>query len=87
MQVTFNFKGMTLDADIDVTPFIPAYMGGHPDNWCPEEGGDIDIKSLSCGGMDASFLLKFNFCYEIEMEALEAGIKQCEQYIYMEQEP
>lgn len=25
------------------TPYVPDNFRGHPDNWCPSEGGDMDI--------------------------------------------
>jgi len=32
---------------IDVTyatPVVPAKLSGHPDNWCPAEGGDFEFR-------------------------------------------
>ena len=78
MQITFKCKGMILDADINITPFVPAYKSGHPDTWMPEEGGDIEFVALECEGSYAMFLLQSSFRDEIEMAALDAAFKQSE---------
>lgn len=31
------------DIDYTAEPYVEAVMTGHPDNWCPAEGGEIFI--------------------------------------------
>lgn len=76
MNITFKVKGIELDAEVSITPYIPAYTVGHPDNWAPAEGGDIEFDSLTCDGKDASFLLKSSFRDELEMAALDTAEAQ-----------
>jgi hypothetical protein len=35
-----------------VNPYVPARLSGHPDTWCPEEGGDVEITSAKVEGRD-----------------------------------
>lgn len=32
--------------DYSGTPYIPANLSGHPDTWCPAEGGEIEIEEV-----------------------------------------
>ena len=70
MNINFKFKGMELEAEVNVTPFVPSDKTGHPDNWMPEEGGDIEFVSLTCQGNDALFLLASYFRDDVEIAAM-----------------
>ena len=38
------------------TPYIPANLNGHPDNWTPPEGGDFEFVLLDRRGYKAAWL-------------------------------
>jgi hypothetical protein len=75
MFIEFNFKGLALSAIAHVKPPVPAFMGGHPDNWEEGEEGSILIESLTCDGKDAMFLLDADFSGELEDAAYLAAKK------------
>ena len=33
-----------------VSPFVPARTSGPPDNWCPSEGGDVEVCEIRLNG-------------------------------------
>lgn len=35
-----------------VSKYVPASFRGHPDNWYPEEGGEVEITSVTCVDYD-----------------------------------
>ena len=39
--------GVYADIVCEVTPDIPPYRGGHPDNWTPGEAGSVDAVSAT----------------------------------------
>jgi hypothetical protein len=44
--------GQELELDItgSVIPYVPARLYGHPDTWCPEEGGEVEIETITLAG-------------------------------------
>lgn len=34
----------------DVEPYVPAKLSGHPDSWCPSEGGDVCVEAVLLDG-------------------------------------
>ena len=52
MQTTidYDFNGITLKVEADVSPYVPAKTYGPAEDCHPEEGGEVDITSVTCGG-------------------------------------
>lgn len=45
-HVVTKINGIKVWCDVYAEPYVPAYRGGHPDNWTPAEGGEIDIETV-----------------------------------------
>lgn len=46
MNINFTVEGFEFNADVTITPYIPAKITG-PWEFCyPEEGGEMDIESI-----------------------------------------
>lgn len=70
----FSLLGLNFEAEVDVTPYQPAYTTGRPEDCFPEEGGEIDVISLICDGHNAMFLLDSDLEDDI-MAAIEKALE------------
>jgi hypothetical protein len=75
MFVEFEFKGLALSAIAHIKKPVEPCRRGHPDNWDEGESAEILIESLTCGKVDAMFLLDSDMSGEIEDAAYLAAIK------------
>lgn len=49
--------GIPCQIQVDhIEPYVPAYRCGHPDNWAPEEGGEVEFTVLDRRGREAPWL-------------------------------
>jgi len=63
-MATINFtveREVMIDGEVDLeeidleiegvaTPYSPARLSGHPDTWCPAEGGEVEIEYVLLNG-------------------------------------
>jgi len=54
MQLERDDEDDVLELTVEgvVEPFTPANFSGPPDNWCPAEGGDVEITSIKLDSGD-----------------------------------
>ena len=79
MDITFRCFGLDFEAEVDFTPGIPGRFSGPPEKCYPDEGAEIEFKTLTCEGNDALFLLESgSLCAEIEEAAIEAAEEKYE---------
>jgi len=36
------------EIEFSASAFVPARLHGHPDTWCPAEGGEIEVTDVHC---------------------------------------
>lgn len=72
MKVSFCWSDLDLDAEVDFSPVVPARTYGPPEDCSPEEGGEVVINAMSCGGHDAMFLLDSAHADAINQACYEA---------------
>jgi hypothetical protein len=65
MNVKFTAYGLHFEAEAEYYPIIPAKISGPPEDCYPEEGGEIEIHSLKCGGHEATFMLESDILSEV----------------------
>jgi hypothetical protein len=46
LNVTYDVDYIRLVVEFTVSPYIPPKFTGHPDTWCEEEGGELEIQSI-----------------------------------------
>ena len=46
LKVSYGVDYIRLAIEFEITPYVPARFTGHPDTWCEEEGGDLNIISI-----------------------------------------
>ena len=66
MNITFQAKGLSLEADVKYYSGRPAKLYGLPENCYEEEHPEIEFNTLTCEGENAMFLCDANFLDEIE---------------------
>ena len=57
MQTTidYNFNGITLKVEADVSPYVAAKIYGPAEDCHPEEGGEVDLTSVTCNGAEFEY--------------------------------
>ena len=83
MIVTIEWMGLTLTAECDYEPYVPARISGPPEDCYPSEGGYAEITDLKCGKDDASFLLQ---SADIREELDDLAYAACEDSIQSDRE-
>lgn len=68
MLITFSAIGLTFEADVHLSG---GYAGSY---WEPPEPPYMEIRSLTCQGMDASFLVDSDLCDALDEAAYEAAV-------------
>jgi hypothetical protein len=43
---------LELEVTGDITPLVYGSRRGHPDNWCPDEGGECEITAIKLAGKE-----------------------------------
>jgi len=46
VNVTYSIDYIRLAVEFNVSKYIPAKLSGHPDTWCEEEGGELEVQSI-----------------------------------------
>jgi hypothetical protein len=69
MLITFSAIGLTFEADVRLSG---GYAGSY---WEPPEPPYMEIRSLTCQGMDASFLVDSDLCDKLDEAAYEAAMQ------------
>lgn len=46
MGVLLDLNGTEVEVDYTASVYIPQNLSGHPDNWCPAEGGEVEIEAV-----------------------------------------
>jgi hypothetical protein len=46
LNVTYDVDYIHLAIEFTVSPYIPPKFTGHPDTWCEEEGGELEVQSI-----------------------------------------
>jgi len=71
-DIIIDYTIIRNDKEIDLeicgyyNPYIPANLSGHPDYWYPDEGGEIEIESITDDNGPWNGLLSSKEVYEIE---------------------
>tara|TARA_R110000868_G_scaffold236284_1_gene490299 strand:+ start:1367 stop:1609 length:243 start_codon:yes stop_codon:yes gene_type:complete len=68
-MITFEWRGLTCEAEGDYEPLIPGTY------WEPPEGGYFETHELTCEGKNATFLLHSDLSSEIDEAAYAAILK------------
>ena len=76
MTVEFELWGLSFQAVVNVTPEVPAYVSGLPEDCYPAEGGELEFLILTCQDSNADFLLNSTLEDELMSAAYEACIEQ-----------
>lgn len=71
--MNFSVFGLDFEADIERTPFVPAKTDGPADLCYEAEGGETEIRALTCNGHNAMYLLASDLEDEI-ISAIEAAL-------------
>ena len=73
MFITFKAVGLEFEAEVDYLPITPGRFSGPPEHCYPDEGGEIEILTLTHEGCNAMFLQNCQFWDDIEAAAAEAA--------------
>ena len=74
MRVTLKMRiEVEVLVEADVTPVTPAITTGHPDNWAPAEGGEVDVISVRLDQPGERITLPDSILDGYEEEVAEAG--------------
>lgn len=73
MNITFKAIGLTFNAEVEHCPVIPGRYSGPPEDCYPDEGGETEVLTITCNGIDASFLRDSEIWEDIESAAAEAA--------------
>ena len=57
MQTTidYDFNGITLKVEADVSPYVAAVIHAPAEDCHPEEGGEVELTSVTCNGAEFEF--------------------------------
>jgi hypothetical protein len=48
IEVDGDWELLEFEVEYNAEPFVPAKFSGHPDTWCPAEGGEVEITDVLC---------------------------------------
>lgn len=68
-----DYEEIELEIEGVATPYVPARLSGHPDNWCPAEGGEVEIEHILLDGKPWDGELTDSERQYAEEEILEAA--------------
>lgn len=72
IQVSFSWRDLDLEIEGIYIPGDPGRCSGPPEKCYPPESPEIEINSVTCMGLNATFLLYSNLYDEIAEKAIEA---------------